>query len=40
LLGAAIQRQLSTAGMLVVAVLWLVPLLALPNSLGRRARTG
>jgi predicted MFS family arabinose efflux permease len=38
LLGAAIQRQLSTAGLLVVAVLWLVPLLALPRSLGRRLR--
>jgi predicted MFS family arabinose efflux permease len=36
LLGAAIQHASSTAGLLVVAALWLVPLLAPSEALGRR----
>jgi predicted MFS family arabinose efflux permease len=39
LLGAAIQHASSTPGLLVVAALWLVPLLALSEALGRRTRT-
>jgi nitrate/nitrite transporter NarK len=38
LLGAAIQVGMSTPGLLVVAVVWLLPLLALPESLRRRSR--
>ncbi len=38
LLGAAIQHANSTAGLLVVAALWLVPLLAPAEALGRRTR--
>jgi predicted MFS family arabinose efflux permease len=38
LLGAAIQGSRSTLGMLVVAAVWLVPLAALPVTLGRRGR--
>jgi hypothetical protein len=38
LLGAAIQGAMSTLGMLVVAAVWLVPLVALPAALGRRTR--
>jgi predicted MFS family arabinose efflux permease len=37
LLGAAIQNSVSTLGMLVVAGVWLVPLVALPATLGRRS---
>lgn len=36
LLGAAIQHASSTAGLLVVAALWLVPLLTPSDALGRR----
>jgi nitrate/nitrite transporter NarK len=36
LLGAAIQHTSSTAGLLVVAALWLVPLLTPSEALGRR----
>jgi predicted MFS family arabinose efflux permease len=36
LLGAAIQGSRSTLGLLVVAAVWLVPLTALPVTLGRR----
>jgi predicted MFS family arabinose efflux permease len=36
LLGAAIQASLSAVGMLVAAAVWLIPLLVLPTSLGRR----
>lgn len=39
LLGAAIQHAKSTAGLLVVAALWLVPLLAPAQALSRRTRT-
>lgn len=38
LLGASIQAGASTLGLLVVAAVWLVPLAALPQTLGRRAR--
>jgi nitrate/nitrite transporter NarK len=38
LLGAAIQAASSTLGLLVVAALWLAPLLALSEALGRRTR--
>jgi predicted MFS family arabinose efflux permease len=36
LLGASIQSGRSTAGLLLVAAVWLVPLLVLPEVLGRR----
>jgi nitrate/nitrite transporter NarK len=38
LLGAAIQGAMSTPGLLVVAAVWLVPLVALPEALDRRPR--
>ncbi|MGZ4604718.1 MAG: MFS transporter [Blastococcus sp.] len=38
LLGASIQAGTSTRGLLVVAAVWLVPLAALPEALGRRPR--
>jgi predicted MFS family arabinose efflux permease len=38
LLGAAIQGAMSTPALLVVAAVWLVPLLALPEALDRRPR--
>jgi nitrate/nitrite transporter NarK len=37
LLGASIQAGMSTVGLLVVAAVWLVPLAALPEALGRRS---
>lgn len=37
LLGAAIQGSRVTAGLLVVAAIWLLPYVALPTSLGRSA---